>query len=178
MIGRLLTFVLVVSGVATVSQGPQVAQQYEQRLGGAIGELEVVVAEFDADVAENNLTREQALATYQRSPEQFLKDRGNSMQVVIERLEDLKWQKQALTYQTGLTQPMFVAQNADQRVLNGVFDDFEPAVSLTTEGGIYGLAGGILGWLLAVIARATGRTIRRPGRVVGGSYSDFGDGGD
>jgi hypothetical protein len=38
------------------SQGPEFAQQYRQRIGGALDELKHIVAEFDAETARERLT--------------------------------------------------------------------------------------------------------------------------
>ena len=65
-------------GVA-LSQFPEYAQQYTQRLGGAVDELRVITSDFDRAAAQSGLTREQALARYQQSPDQFLTGRGRAM---------------------------------------------------------------------------------------------------
>jgi hypothetical protein len=38
------------------TQGPEFAQQYRQRPGGAVEELDRIVAEFDAEVQRESLT--------------------------------------------------------------------------------------------------------------------------
>ena len=38
------------------SQGPEFAQQYRQRLGGAVAELDRIVADFDAEAERQNMT--------------------------------------------------------------------------------------------------------------------------
>jgi hypothetical protein len=43
------------------SQGPEFAQQYRQRLGGALEELDRIVSEFDAEVRRQNLTPAEGL---------------------------------------------------------------------------------------------------------------------
>ena len=44
------------------SQGPEFAQQYRQRLGGAIDELNRIVANFDAEAQRENLTPAEGLS--------------------------------------------------------------------------------------------------------------------
>jgi len=51
------------------SQFPEYAQQYEQRLGGAVDELRIIVDDFDADARKFGLTRPEALQHYATSPE-------------------------------------------------------------------------------------------------------------
>ena len=47
-----------------LSQFPEYAQQYTQRLGGAVDELRAVTRQFDAAATAAGLSREQALARY------------------------------------------------------------------------------------------------------------------
>jgi hypothetical protein len=47
-----------------LSQFPEYAQQYVQRLGGAVDELRIIVADFDRGAAEAGLTRDEALARF------------------------------------------------------------------------------------------------------------------
>ena len=49
------------AGLALFSQAPEFAQQYRQRIGGAVDELRIVVADFDRDAATSQMTRDEAL---------------------------------------------------------------------------------------------------------------------
>jgi hypothetical protein len=51
-------FALAVAVLARLigSQAPEFAQQYRQRLGGALEELNRIIAEFEAEVRAENLT--------------------------------------------------------------------------------------------------------------------------
>ena len=84
--GRLLTVVAAAFGALVASQFPEFAQQYRQRLGGALDEMRQVVAEFDADAARNHLTREQALSNYGASGAPFFRDQGTTVKGTIGRL--------------------------------------------------------------------------------------------
>ena len=61
MIIRALTLVGSLIAGAGASQFPEFSQQYAQRLGGAVGALSEVVADFDASAVAEGLTRPQAL---------------------------------------------------------------------------------------------------------------------
>ncbi len=78
------------AGGLTASQYPEYAQQYHQRLGGAVEELATVIENFDQDATSQNLTRDQALARYQSSDDHFLVERGKSMAETVARYENLK----------------------------------------------------------------------------------------
>ena len=60
MKGRAIMALLVsLTGGLAASQAPELAQQYRQRLGGALDEITQVVADFDADAAQNGLRRDE-----------------------------------------------------------------------------------------------------------------------
>src|SRR5882757_6403258 len=67
------------------SQFPEYAQQYEQRLGGAVDELKILVDDFDADAQKFGLNRHDALQRYNSSHDAFLVARGSSMQRTLAR---------------------------------------------------------------------------------------------
>ena len=75
-------------GVA-LSQFPEYAQQYTQRLGGAVDELRVITTEFDSAAANAGMSRAQALVHYQDSTDQFLAGRGASMGATFARYAQL-----------------------------------------------------------------------------------------
>ena len=56
LLGRLIVIVAAALGGVGASQLPEFAQQYRQRLGGALEELTRIVAEFDASAARSQLT--------------------------------------------------------------------------------------------------------------------------
>ncbi|WP_254684706.1 DUF2937 family protein [Sulfitobacter sp. JL08] len=88
MITRTLVLAGGVASAATLSQFPEYAQQYTQRLGGAVDALGQVVADFDASAAAEGLTREQALA--QMTGTAFVERRRDDMQRSFARHARLK----------------------------------------------------------------------------------------
>jgi hypothetical protein len=63
MFARRLALAIAVLAGLIGSQGPEFAQQYRQRLGGALEELNRIVSEFDAEVRGQNMTRAEGLKT-------------------------------------------------------------------------------------------------------------------
>ena len=64
-IGRIVVVAIAVSGGVLTSQSPEFAQQYRQRLGGAVDELARVVSNFERDAARSNMTVEEALQNFE-----------------------------------------------------------------------------------------------------------------
>jgi hypothetical protein len=140
-----------------LSQAPEFEQQYSQRLGGAIGELEPIVANFDADAQRASLSRAQALEIYGRSHEQFLRDRGKSMVEVFDRYDRLVRQRATLLNAGPLSRPALAMYSADMKLLTDTRRSFAPALPLSLAGLIYAA----LGFALVLAIRGVGRRARR-----------------
>lgn len=150
----------IVSGVAA-SQGPEFAQQYRQRIGGAIDELRQVVQEFDADSAKSGLSRAEGVARLERSTDDFVRGRGRQMTRVVARLDRLSGQQKAFAEAGPYWRLGVLARDFDQEVASRALEDFEPAVPVTAEGFVVGGAGLGLGYLLARILTWPLRARRR-----------------
>ena len=82
----------IIGGLAlglVLSQFPEYAQQYTQRLGGAVDELRVIAAEFEQAATEAGISRDDALDRYQAVADPFIQGRGLSMRDTIRRFETL-----------------------------------------------------------------------------------------
>lgn len=152
-------FVLACGLCAAVftSQAPEFAQQYRQRLGGAVDELSRVVGDFDRDAANNKLSRQQALDSYAADRQPFLRDRGTSMRSTIERYDRLREQQADFNRLVPFLRPLAVIEAPDREVVNRAWADFEPAVPVTTHGfawaGIGFLIVGFAMWLFTRVTR-------------------------
>ena len=143
----LIIFVGLICG-AIASQFPEYAQQYRQRLAGAVGELERIVVQFDADARDSGLNRAQALAAYQESGNDFLSDRGQSIGDVISRYERLGGHLKAMNDADPLSRLWVFARDHDRELARETLDIYEPAVPLTAVGAAHAAGGFALGWLL------------------------------
>lgn len=158
--------IVSLAGGAVASQAPELAQQYRQRLGGALEEVAHVVADFDADAARNNLRREEALALHDQAEEPFLRDRGQSIRRTIARFERLRHQSKRLGELPPVLRPLAVIAAPDQAVLEGTVRNFEPAVPLTAHGLAWTAVGLLSGFGVFRLAAFPfrRRASRRPGR--------------
>ena len=166
VLSRGFAVLFVALGVVGFSQAPEFAQQYRQRLGGAVDELARVVAAFDADAARNGLARREALSAYSRAPDAFLNDRGRTMSAHIARLNRLTTQSTHLDAAPPLLRPGLVLRTPDRDLIRATLASFEPALPLTQAGAVYGGAGGALGFLMSVLFGGSGRVRRRARRSV------------
>lgn len=158
-------FISVVGGVAlglAASQFPEYSQQYEQRLGGAVDELRVIVEKFDASAAESGLTRQQALDAYEETGNTFLTLQGQDVGATIARYDRLETQLKALENANFVSRITDFARYYDADIGARALDSYNPAVPVTTEGFTYAGVGVLFGYTLFALLGWTGsRTVRR-----------------
>lgn len=145
MLRKVITLVGALAGGVSASQLPEFAQQYEQRLSGAVYELSLVVADFEKDAAAQNLTTSEALERYAASNDDFFKDRGLSIQKTIRRHERLSQQLTDFQTANGFEQIYILGQNLDPEMVEQTLDIFEPAVPVTPTGFSFAAIGLLLG---------------------------------
>ena len=161
MIGRILTGATVIVAGLTASQLPEFAQQYRQRIGGAVDELRNVVQRFDADARSQGLTRNEAITRHLVNADELFRKRGLAVQDTIDRLDRLSRQQAAMTEDNTMVRLVSFASHADRDLVRATFDTYEPALPVTAEGGIMAALGGFLGWMLARILGAPKRMLDR-----------------
>jgi len=140
------------------SQGPEFAQQYRQRLGGAIDELNRVVARFEADAHVGGQSREEALDRLRRDADRLVSRQADAMRANIERRDRLERQRAAFAEAGPFERLAVLVREADPDLARAAYGDFEPAVPVTNEGFVMGLIGFAIGWALT---RLIGLPLRR-----------------
>lgn len=159
MVFKALTLMGGLAGAAALSQGPEFAAQYSQRLGGAVDALRVVVADFDASAAAEGLSREAALA--QMTGGGFVARRRGDMARTFERFDRLRVDQAALRGAGGLGRVAHLVRRPDLALAAQTWGDFEPALPLTAAGAGMGAAGFALGTGLVALLRRGRRLFRR-----------------
>jgi hypothetical protein len=157
-------------GGIVASQGPEFAQQYRQRLGGAIDELRRIVERFDADASANGTNRDGAVDRLKANPDNLVNRQGDAMRANVERLERLERQRQAYLEAGPFERVVVLARDGDLDLMEATYRDFEPAIPTTEEGAVAVGVGLLAGWgltlLIAALLRRIFRRRRRPVRVV------------
>lgn len=144
MIGRALAVIGGLTGAAGLSQYPEFAQQYTQRLAGHLSALETVVGDFDATAERAGMDRDAALA--EMTGTTFLAERGRDMRRTINRFEGLRSDYVLLTQATPFERMLMPHRLGDAETFRGTLDDYEPAVPLTTAGAVSAAVGFFGGW--------------------------------
>ena len=128
------------------AQLPEFAQQYRQRLGGALDELNRMIGEFDAEAKDQSLSREQGLERLQRNDDPLARQRAAAVNQDIERSERLARQQHAFRDAGALTRLAVMAEDFDSSTLEQAARDFEPAVPVSLEAFAIGGVALVVGW--------------------------------
>jgi hypothetical protein len=141
-----------------LSQAPEFAQQYRQRLGGAVDELQRIIQQFDEDSRRSGYDRMAALRLMANNKEQLVRDQAGRMEEVIARHDRLRAQEIAFRNGGPFVRISAFILNFDRPLVERTVVAYEPAVPVTTEGLL--LAGG--GFLAAyLLLPAFGESWRR-----------------
>jgi hypothetical protein len=152
--GRAQQMRRVIAGVGglglalTLSQFPEYAQQYTQRLGGAVDELRVITEEFDRAAVAGGLDRAGALARYEASNDSFLADRGSSMGATFARYETLSTTLSRIEGADPLQRLQALPAYLDTDIGRRTLENYRPAVPVTMEGILYAGGGFIIGYMV------------------------------
>ena len=167
MIGRVLALALGLFTGLVASQGPEFAQQYRQRIGGAIDELRTVVARFDENARAEGATRDDALARLRSQPDPIAQRQAPAMETVGDRLARLERQRDEAAAAGPYARLAALAKGFDPSLARATYLDYEPAWPATGEGLVIGGLGFLAGWLgLRGLFRGLGRIGARRRRPV------------
>ena len=167
MILRRVVFFLALVLAVIASQAPEFAQQYRQRLGGAIDELNRVIGEFDADAARMQMDRSTGLDRLLGNPDTFVRQRGEQVRADVERAARLEGQLRSYQEAGPFWRLVAFARDHEPEIARRAAENFEPAVPVTSEGLAATVAGFLVGWLggRALIAPIQRRRRIRVGRA-------------
>lgn len=161
LVRRVLVILIIASFGVLFSQAPEFAQQYRQRLAGAIDELTTIIQVFDEQANHAGLDRQTALNVYAMSQESFLRQQGDGMRRSFARYQAFSEQLEDLSAASPILRPLMIIRQADQRLLANVWRDFVPALPISIAGGVWGGFGVLIG---AVVAALLGGAVGLAGR--------------
>jgi hypothetical protein len=122
-------------------QAPEFVQQYSQRLGGAVDELELIVQHFDDDSRRSGYDRNGAIALMARNPEQLVRDQSMRMSETVRRLDNLRSQQASMARETSLTRVAAFATGYDSELASRTWKDFRFGLPLSIDGIVFAVAG-------------------------------------
>jgi hypothetical protein len=131
-----------------LSQFPEYAQQYTQRLGGAVDELRVITEDFDRAAQQGGLDRQQALIRYEASNDDFLAGRGTSMAATFARFEQLSTTLGRIQNANAAERFQLLPAYLDTDIGRRTLENYQPGLPVTMEGVLYAGGGFLLGYLV------------------------------
>jgi hypothetical protein len=162
LVRRVLVILIVASCAVLFSQAQEFAQQYRQRLAGAIDELTTIIQTFDEQANHAGLDRQTALNVYARSNEDFLRQQGDVMRRSFARYQSLSDQLEDLSVASPILRPLMVARQPDHRIVANVWRDFVPGLPVSVAGLVWCGFGMLIG---AIILAMFGILVGMAGRV-------------
>ncbi len=161
MLARRIALAIGLAAALIGSQGPEFAQQYRQRAGGALDELKRIVIAFDAEAASEGLTPSEGVRRLEGNSDPLVQKRGEDMERTIARAERLEGQLTAMADAGPLKRLAVMIAHLDPEIAERTLDAYEPAAPLTTEALATAGALGALGWAAThVVARPFRRRAR------------------
>lgn len=151
MIGRTFTLATALFAAFLASQAPEFAQQYRQRLGGAVDELARVVADFDRDAKEAGLDRNGAVAFMKSARETLIHLRGISIEAAIRRYDRLRSQQEAFERSGPIGKVEVLVASPDKPLVNATLRSYAPAVPTTPAGLVMAAAGFLAVYLVYLL---------------------------
>jgi len=128
------------------TQGPEFSQQYRQRLGGALDELKRIVSTFNAEAAKQSVTPVEAIARLEGNPDPLAQARGAAIEADIARRDKLQGALDAMQGAGPVQRLTAMAADFDPVIADDTFQNFEPAVPVTSEALLVGALALVIGW--------------------------------
>ncbi|WP_293856273.1 DUF2937 family protein [uncultured Alsobacter sp.] len=153
-------------GAVLGSQLPEFAQQYRQRLGGALDELRPVVERFDTEARNEGLDRPAALRRLSDNADALARRRGEAVADSARRMARLEDQQRRMGEAGPFGRVATLLADPDPTLWGGTMRTFEPAMPVTAEGLVAAVLGFLLGrGMVRWPAAGLGRLRRRGSRV-------------
>lgn len=157
MIVRAMTLAGGIAGGVGLSQFPEFSQQYMQRLGGAVDELERQVSRYEQDAEALGLTVEALLAELAAEGPRAETQAGH-IATDIARHAQLSEALERLQGAGPFMRARMASLMSDREIAGQAFEAYKPAVPATFEGAVFAGTGFVAGWagLSAVVAALGG----------------------
>lgn len=151
---RAVHFIFALLCAAAMSQFPAFHQQYLQRVGGALDELNRQIDDLDQRAAAQNMDRFDYIRHFQSNDDAIIQTEGDAMLAMIARRERMTDALGRLRNATWYTMLVEVAFHLEPDIAASTAKDFVPAVPLSVAGGAHGFLGFLFGWLLPPTVRS------------------------
>ncbi|MBV9289145.1 MAG: DUF2937 family protein [Hyphomicrobiales bacterium] len=112
------------------SQGPEFAQQDRERLGGALDELERILAAFDNEAARQRLTPSEAIGRLEQNNDPLARSPGHDIAETLARADRLQQELDAMQSAAPLARLYVFARDFDPESARRALNNCEPAAPM------------------------------------------------
>jgi len=161
MLSRILRLLFALAGLALFSQAPEFLQQYAQRIGGTVEEIQRDLSEHADSASRLGLTLDQAIERRKASDDPLVVDDGQRLERKRERAAVLGSQYETILNGSLWERLYIFAFGLDPALALATAEVYAPAVPLTAEGGIAAAIGFVGGWLVGWLALLPLSVLRR-----------------
>lgn len=148
--------VCVVAGTLLFMQAPAFFQQYLQRLGGHMRELEFQVAAIEKVANAHKKSLQEYINYFQSHTDGVISTQGEIMNSLVLRYEKFKNAFDSLFEASLAMRPFSFFYHFKADVVGEALHHFEPGITFSAESVIYGAIGGVGGYFLFSLIKKVG----------------------
>lgn len=152
-IGGLMDRVCAVAGAVIFAQAPLFMKQYTQQLISRESELGMQVEAMRNAAGISGKTLDQLIQKFLSNPDPDFIHQGEVMLALLGRWRNLSESLSAMQNSTIWERPFAFAFHLNAEVFSSTLANFTFGIPMTTEGGIYALAGIVVGYGIFAIIR-------------------------
>jgi len=142
---------VAIAAALVLSQEPEFARQYAQRLGGVVDEIERGLKVVSSEAEKLGLTLDQSIETRLASPDGLTQSDGKRFAHDRERARTLREHYGAIVDGTMWDRLRVVLFGMDWDIAVATASVYVPAMPLSVEGGVAAGVGLVGGWLAAFL---------------------------
>jgi len=151
----LLDRVVSAAGALVFIQIPAFLVQYQQRLGGHVDELSLLIKKYKSAAVDNGRTVEEYIGLHLQSDVKEFVSTGKIMSGNIERFTDLSSALKSLSESKGLIKLFSFIKNFDSDIFKAALKNFVPGISFSFDTLLYGALGIIFFMTIYFIIKKT-----------------------
>jgi len=133
-----------VAGALIFIQIPSFLVQYQQRLGGHVDELAILIKKYKIAAADNSRTVEEYIGLHLQSDVKEFVSTGKIMSENIERYTDLSTALKSLSESKGVVKFYSFIKDIDFDIFKAALKNFTPGITFSFDTVLYGAAGIII----------------------------------
>ena len=147
MLFKPIKFLAGILCAIVLSQFPEFSQQYQQRLGGKLGELQRVVTDFTNDANLSDQSVQDAIDRLKASGDELVAARGDRLEGYVNDFSKLLEHQDIFLTGNFLEIAAVIILNLDSDLVIATYEQFSPAIPVSIDGFLLAGVGFVVGYL-------------------------------